>query len=387
MKRSIILVILGLFAVFFSVFLYEEKITPDLAVGNQDIASGSAVVVGGKTFIPYIGNSALPHGETPNGTPDTTKKPENRRYKKIKSNAPVKDYGNGVVSVGDTAYEQYSYIEVMAEKYAGLINNSKKKFGNKVKVYNMIVPTSIGIILPDNKKNKVNSSDQKQALDKMHGMLSKNVMAVPVYDSLMEHRTEYVYFRTDHHWTQLGAYYAYKEFCNVKGIEPNLLSKYKKDSFGKYLGSFYKDSNKNPELRIDSMKVYYPLSDNKLSVKYTDQSGNTYSGRVIENGKSYGINLKYVALIDGDNPFTVITNKSIKDKSSIIVVKESFGNAFVPYLADHYNKIYVIDYRYWEKNLNKLVKEKGVSEVLFLNNISMTRNSYLLGRLAAITGE
>ena len=176
-------------------------------------------------------------------------------------------------------------------------------------------------------------------------------------------------------------------FCNVKGIESHELSEYKKENFGKYLGSFYTDSNKNPQLKADSVKAYYPLAIDSISMKYTDRNGQTYSGRIIENGKGYGVSLKYVAFIDGDNPYTAITNSSIKDKSSIVVVKESFGNAFVPYLADHYHKIYVVDYRYWEGNLKKLVKEKGVSEVLFINNISMTRNSYLLGRFAAITGK
>ena len=78
---------------------------------------------------------------------------------------------------------------------------------------------------------------------------------------------------------------------------------------------------------------------------------------------------------------TVITNKNIKDSSSCVVVKESFGNALVPYLTDHFSKIYVIDYRYWNGKLSHLVKDKKIQKIFFINNISMTRNSYLVGKL------
>ena len=93
------------------------------------------------------------------------------------------------------------------------------------------------------------------------------------------------------------------------------------------------------------------------------------------------ISNKYLAFLEGDNAYTVITNKNIKDSSSCVVVKESFGNALVPYLTDHFSKIYVIDYRYWNGKLSHLVKDKKILKIFFINNISMTRNSYLVGKL------
>ncbi len=80
----------------------------------------------------------------------------------------------------------------------------------------------------------------------------------------------------------------------------------------------------------------------------------------------------------------MIRNKDITDGSSCIVVKESYGNAFVPFLADHYQTIYIIDYRYWEGDLYDFIKKKKLREVILVNNISMTRNSYLIGKLAQI---
>lgn len=80
----------------------------------------------------------------------------------------------------------------------------------------------------------------------------------------------------------------------------------------------------------------------------------------------------------------MIHNKKIKDGSGCVVVKESYGNAFVPYLADHYEKIYVIDYRYWKGSISSLAKQRKVQDVIFINNISMTRNAYLIGKISQI---
>ena len=80
----------------------------------------------------------------------------------------------------------------------------------------------------------------------------------------------------------------------------------------------------------------------------------------------------------------MITNKDLSDGSACIVVKESFGNAFVPFLVDHYQYVYVIDYRYWKGSLEELVGETGATDVIFINNLSMIRNKYLVGQLKKV---
>ena len=119
-------------------------------------------------------------------------------------------------------------------------------------------------------------------------------------------------------------------------------------------------------------------------MQYTDKNGKKISWDVIYDVSKYPANIKYSAFIGGDNPFTEITNEDIQDGSSCLVVKESFGNAFVPYLTDHYEKVYVVDYRYWEGSIVSLAEEKGVDDVLFVNNLSMIRNDYLTGKLAQL---
>jgi hypothetical protein len=249
-----------------------------------------------------------------------------------------------------------------------------------VKVYDLIAPTSIGITFPDNKRKKINSSDQEESLEKIEKLLSGREIFVPLYDTMMRHRKEYLFFRTDHHWTSLGAYYAYQAFCTAKGMTANELSDYEKKTVKGFQGSFYRETNNNKSLKTDTLEVLYPLSKN-LTMKYTTTDGNTISAPVIADATGYSASLKYCAYIAGDNPYTVVRNKDITDGSSCVVVKESYGNAFVPFLADHYQTVYVIDYRYWDGKLCSFIQKKKTREVILINNISMTRNSYLIGKL------
>lgn len=317
------------------------------------------------------------------GKNDAEKIQKKDSYEKITSKAKIKSFG-GTIQVGDSGYELYNYVKSSANKYTSVINNIAGKLKGKAEVYDIVVPTSIGITLPDNKVKKVNSSNQDQAIKAMYRKLSKNVTGVSLYDTLMQHRTEYIYFRTDHHWTQRGAYYAYQSFCQAKGISAHELSEYPSKGFGNYLGSFYLDTNKSKELRTDKVRAYFPVNNKQIQMTYTDEHGGKYHSSVICDGTGYSTSLKYCAFIAGDNPYSVIRNKKIKDGSSCVVVKESYGNAFIPFLADHYHKIYVIDYRYWKGSVAELSKKKKVQDVIFMNNISMTRNAYLLGKLAQV---
>lgn len=300
-------------------------------------------------------------------------------YKELKATEKVRIYTNsGTAVVGNTGYELYNYVNSAASRYAKAVNKLTKTVGESVKVYDLIVPTSVGITFPDNKKKKINSSSQKEALENIEGMLSGREVFVPLYDKLMQHRTEGIYFRTDHHWTSLGAYYAYEAFCEKKGMEANELSAYRKQTVEGFEGSFCWET-KNKNLTAEPMEVLYPLSD-KLSMKYTTTEGNRISAPVIANAEKYGKSTKYSAYIAGDNPYTIIRNPEIAANTSCVVIKESYGNAFVPFLADHYRTVYVIDYRYWEGSLSDFMSKKKIREVLLVNNISMTRNSYLLGK-------
>ena len=289
----------------------------------------------------------------------------------------------GVYVVGDAGYEMYSYVASIAEKYQTVVNNMSDTLKGVSNVYVMAIPLSSGITLPDALYSEIPGSDQQQAEKDILAGMGQNVKTVPLYDTLMSHRTEYVYFRTDHHWTALGAYYAYVQFCNVKGITPHALSDYEVTQFPGYLGSFYNDGGK-PTAMVDNPDVvnaYHPVSST-AAMKYGSNENSTLTGgKVIYDESTAPASLKYGTFIMGDNPYTVIENPEVHNGESCIVVKESFGNALVPFLVDHYETVYVVDYRYYDGSVSALAKAKGVTDVLYANNLSAIRASDKVGAM------
>ena len=292
----------------------------------------------------------------------------------------------GVYVVGSAGYEMYNYVGSLAEKYQSTVNAVADSLSGVSNVYAMAIPLSSSITLPDSLLSDIPGSDQAQAEKDILAGMGQNIKTVPLHDALNAHRTEYIYFRTDHHWTALGAYYAYVQFCNVKGITPHDLSDYEVSQYTGFLGSFYNDGGKPQAMADDpdTVNAYHPVSSTAAMKYGSSEDSELTGGKVIFDESTAAASLKYGAFIMGDNPFTVIENPEVSNGQSCIVVKESFGNAFVPFLVDHYQTVYVVDYRYYGGSVSALAKAKGVTDVLFVNNLSAIRGSYQMGKLAGV---
>ncbi len=292
---------------------------------------------------------------------------------------------NTVLIVDDSAYEYYSFVRTIADKYALAISRTADKLNGKARVFDIVVPTSTDITLAPSVRKGINTSDQKKAIDYIYSVISPNAYKVKTFDAIYAHKDEYVYFRTDHHWTALGAYYAYCEYTKSAGIKTAVLTDFNEMKFDNFVGAFYNDSDKNPALEKnpDTLYAYAPKGDVKLT--YTDRKGNEVKWSVIADVSGWSRGSKYNAFIGGDNPYAHIVNPAVTDGSSCVVIKESFGNAMVPFLTENYGEIHVIDYRYWEGNISEFVESNGIDDVIFLNNISATRNSSLVNKLSKIS--
>ena len=159
--------------------------------------------------------SATENVQTEVATEETTQEQEEietANYPQITSDGKIKDYSS-VVVVDGAGYELYTYLDDVATNYAKSINKVAKNLDGKADVYDLVIPLSSGITFPDNLRDEIKSSDQREAMKKIQDKMSDKVKSVDVYDTLMQHREEYEYYRTDHHWTTLGAYYAYTDFC------------------------------------------------------------------------------------------------------------------------------------------------------------------------------
>ena len=292
----------------------------------------------------------------------------------------------GILVYGNAGFEYYNFVQSTAESYAAAVNRAASLLAGKATVYDMIIPTSIDILLPASVREKLSVSDQQKAIAYMEALLSPSVKKVSIFDVMKAHKDEYIYYRTDHHWTALGAYYAYQKFCEVKGVEPVRLEDCDKRTFSPFLGSFYSDSGKDPVLgnTPDYVDAYMPKVSADLYL--IDQNNQEITGSVLYNSENSSPYYKYSTFIWGDNPYSVITNYDKTEGESCLLIKESFGNALAPFLTYNYKYVYILDYRYGYSTAAALVDKYGITDVFFCNNISMTRASTQVSKLNSSVG-
>ena len=290
---------------------------------------------------------------------------------------------SNITIVGNTGYSYWYFNQSVADKYAKAVNKTAQRLSGTSKVYTMLVPTSMDITMSDALRAKMNSGDQKKGMEYIFSSLSSDVTAVDIYKPLRLHRDEYLYYRTDHHWTALGAYYAYEQFTAVKGIKPVALSKFEKKSFGEFLGSYYTNSNSSA-LKKDPDELIAYMPPYKTTLRYTTTDGTVVDWFLVNDVSSYPISQKYSAFAGADNPYTVIENKSKEKGKTCVIIKESFGNAVIPYIVGNYKKVYVVDYRYYKQGFVSLAKKVKASDVIFINNMSAVCTESLVNRMDAI---
>jgi hypothetical protein len=269
--------------------------------------------------------------------------------------------------VDNRGFEVYGFSKDGALNYISMINSAATQLKDVATVYDILVPTSIAVNLDDENQNKIGSSDQGAAFDFVYGHLDSSIVQVPVLDVLKQHNSEYLYFKTDHHWTADGAYYAYQELMNKKGVTPSPLTSYTRNEYSGFVGTFYSYSGKSDTLKNnpDTVATYTPQSND---MTYLDTKGVEHEWKVVSDPTEYSEANKYMCFIGGDQPYCKIENPNITDGSSCVVIKESYGNAFIPFLVNSYQTVHVVDYRYFTQNLITFVKENNIKDVIYLNN-------------------
>ena len=266
------------------------------------------------------------------------------------------------------AFNLYYFALDNANFYASMVNTVRSKLPAHVTLYNILAPTAFGALVSPEKQKELGGSNQRDAAAYIYGIIEDSVRRVPAMDNIINHNSEYIFFRSDHHWTMLGAYYAYESWCYSKGIAPHPLSYFGRSyTFPGFLGTFYAGSNQSPSLAAnpDTVIAYVPNGTN--AAELIDQGGQAKPWSVIQDVSAWTASSKYSCFIGGDNPLTIIRNPAIQDGSAVLLIKESFGNSFAPFLVDHYQTVYVVDYRHYHGNLAQFVQEKNIGDVIILN--------------------
>ncbi len=289
--------------------------------------------------------------------------------------ADVEDDGtDGVYDASQYVWHKQAFSlfygdQSTAERYAQTMNTAAETFGANVKTYSLIAPLHTEFGLPERLRVGENAIDNYSAaeyLKNSYTAMNSSVIPVNPYNMLSSHCDEYIYFNSDHHWTGLGAYYAYSAFAQTAGLPVLNLS----DCTEHKIDGFNGTLTKVVSAELDSDSVYYWTFPYDVTDTVTEESGDTYEYdscyyEFAEPGdNTYGVFLM------GDKPLEVIRSSSdASNGEKIVVIHESYGNAFIPYLTYNYDEVYSVDFRYFTGDLSDFCEENGITNVLFLNNV------------------
>ena len=256
-------------------------------------------------------------------------------------------------------------IEVADENHLAANIKAIKSFSesqSKIPVRMMLVPDAANVLnhsLPALAKPE----DQTQMFSMVRKDLGDSVEWIDVSTELNKHKTEKIYYKTDHHWTTLGAFYAFQAAAPSLGIEGDLSGKYVSyavsDSFNGMLAS-KSGVNLGEKEQID---IYVPTEeDTDLIVDYVDEGKRSTS---LYDSSKLKEKDQYTVFLGGNSSLLDIRTVSTSTKR-LLLVKDSFANSFIPFLTPYYREIVVVDPRYYSGTINDLMDSYRLSEVLFL---------------------
>lgn len=274
-----------------------------------------------------------------------------------------------ILVLNDKAMEIHTFNAEASRYYAHFINKFQEKLANnRIKVYSLLAPTQIEFITQEKYKNM--SSSQRKTIAYVNTYFNENIIPVNTYAPLQDNADKYLYFRSDHHWTALGAYYAYTAFIKSSGEKPVPLERYQTAKVAPYLGSLYSATlNNKIKENPDIVYLYKPFLKYEYTVYYeVPVKMDILNMRFAQQQNKYGI------FLGGDSPWAKITTE-IKNGKKIAVIKDSYANAFIPFLLPHYEEIYIIDPREFNLDIFNFIKERNIQEVLFLNYVLITDNT------------
>ncbi len=262
-------------------------------------------------------------------------------------------------------FEKWTENDFNLENLQKNIDSIKKfvQINNDKKGTILIVPTS-SLPLQDKLPKNAPIFNQNKAFDMIYSNLGRDCEQIDIRPMLDAHKSEYIYYKTDHHWTTLGAYLGYTEWQRQNGNLVELSDYNVTLATSDFKGSLYsKVLNRNSAL--DEIYIYDKIQQPTYKVEYNFGKTQTDSVYHLErlNEKD-----KYQVFLNGNFPELTIST-DLNNEKHLLIFKDSFANAFIPFLLSDYETIHVIDLRYFKGDLNDYISQNNITEYLFLYNI------------------
>lgn len=236
---------------------------------------------------------------------------------------------------------------------------------NNIRSYLLLAPTAVEIY-KDKLPLFASSFSQKKVLTDIENKLQTSIRFIDVYDGLLSKKQDYIYFKSDHHWTMRGAYQAYKETAVNMGIKPNTIEDFDiKTVSENFKGTLYSKANAY-HIKPDKIELFSPKFDVSYTIDYVDLQKSTdslYEWSYLKKKDQYSF------FLNGNHSLMKISS-SIQNGRKLLVIKDSYAHTFIPFLANHFEEIHVVDLRYFNANIYSYIEANKINETLFLYNLA-----------------
>ncbi|MFZ5354567.1 MAG: DHHW family protein [Bacillota bacterium] len=283
-----------------------------------------------------------------------------------------------IVLMKDRGFTAYKLNEDSIQYYAQSLNKLAELIG-ELELDVLIAPSQAYFV---DKRYQKYTDDQYSAMKMLKNNINPEVKLIDVFKQLKNHRAENIYFRTDHHWTGLGAYYAYLEACKILDIKTTSLKEYEQIEIKDFVGSIY-NMTQYEELKKkpDSFTVYKPETKLSYEIRYAieDKEVTEVFDTIIKTEFAEA-EYKYNAFLFGDFGYSKIMTENA-DKENLLIIKDSYGNALIPFLVNQYYNIVMIDPRKYNESLLELIENEKIDRVLIINSAQILSKTTYMNKL------
>lgn len=282
----------------------------------------------------------------------------------VKSNAErlLQKKDNNGVYIGKEGYFLQTFNDPdqeLLEKNIHYINRFAEHFNTTM----MLVPTATKVH-EDRLPAFATPYDEGVFIETLKKGIGENVNWLDMLEVMGGHKEEDIYYKTDHHWTTLGAYYGYEALCKSLGIEPLALDRFNRIKASEtFYGTLFSKGNFT-FAKPDTLEIFEPKNPVDVKVHYVmeDETKDTlYDKSHLEKKDKYSVFL-------GGNHAHVKINTNTSNGKKIAIVKDSYANAFIPFLSHHFEEIHVFDLRFFSVPIADYLREEGIEDVLLLYN-------------------
>ena len=291
---------------------------------------------------------------------------------------------NGVYTEGDRMIQLFRGGDrTSVDASINAINAFAAKFPDK-QVSFMLAPTSqdiYGTKIP----SYMGTSSEKAFIEDTYRKI-EGVTTIDCQSFITGHGGEYIYYRTDHHWTSLGAYYAYQSAAKTLGYNAYSRNMFNVETAGTdFRGTLY-SKTLDDRITPDTMD-YYHLANGEPTVTMTCINGgdvqkydSLYVREFLDKKDKY-------SSFTGSNVPVVTIDTSVDNGKSLLIIKDSYAHSLVPFLSNHYSKITMIDMRYINTDISRLVRLDDYQQVMFMYNVITFAEDNNLSKLALTRGN